>query len=206
MLLSCFSASSPAAVRAFTRGCDLSIGRFQMTEPLDPRFPLGKFQAPVSIDAGIRSAMIGQIAEVPSQVRGVLKGLPDLALDTPYRDGGWTVRQVVHHMADSHINAFVRFRLALTEQEPLVKTYDEKAWAELPDSRLGALDPSLSILDGVHERWAAFLRAAPADSFARCFRHPDHGLRSLDFLLALYSWHGRHHVAHIRNLRSARGW
>lgn len=130
----------------------------------------------------------------------------DGQLDTPYRPGGWTVRQVVHHLADSHLNSYQRFRLALTERSPLIKPYDETAWAELPDAKTAPIAVSLSLLDGLHARWIALLRSLDEDGFARTFRHPELGEKRLDWTLGLYAWHSRHHLAHIRNLRQRMDW
>ena len=126
--------------------------------------------------------------------------------NTPYRDGGWTVRQVAHHVPDSHMNAYIRFRLALTEQEPTIKPYEEARWAELEDAKHAAPDVSLALLDSLHERWARLLRSLKAEDFPRTFRHPDHGVRTLDWMLFLYAWHGRHHTAHVTELRKQKGW
>ena len=171
----------------------------------DPQYPIGRFQAPASYDAAGREAAIRHIEELPRLVRVAVQGLTPAQLDTPYRDGGWTVRQVVHHLADSHLNAFTRFKLALTEDVPTIKPYNEKRWAELPDT---ALDPdaSLLILDGLHRRWSTLLRSMDAAAFGRTLRHPESGVNVLDRMLALYSWHGRHHVAHITGLRERKSW
>jgi hypothetical protein len=139
-------------------------------------------------------------------LRGAAAGLDNQRLDTPYRPGGWTVRQVVHHLPDSHLNSYVRFRLALTEDEPIIKPYDESRWAELTDARTAPVEISLAFIESLHRRWMLLLRSlAPAD-LARQFRHPELGVVSLDRNLALYAWHGRHHVAHITSLRERMGW
>ncbi len=171
------------------------------------RFPLGKFQWDGALTAEQRRQDIAIIAETPARLRQAVAKLTDVQLDTPYREGGWTVRQVVHHVPDSHLNAYVRFRLALTEDAPLVKTYDEAAWAELSDARTAPPEPSLALLDAIHARWVFLLHELKPADFQRTFRHPQHnGPRTLDWLLHLYAWHGPHHVTHITRLRERRGW
>ena len=172
----------------------------------DPRYPIGKFEAPKSFSAADRSASIGTIADAPAAMRAAVKGLNDKQLDTPYRDGGWTVRQVVHHVPDSHMNAFIRFKLALTEENPAIKTYEEQLWADLPDVRDTPIEVSLSLLESLHKRWVILLRGMKESDFSRAFKHPQWGLITLDQTLALYAWHSRHHVAHITELRKAKGW
>jgi uncharacterized damage-inducible protein DinB len=135
-----------------------------------------------------------------------VKGLTDAQLDTPYRPQGWTVRQVVHHLSDSHLNAYVRFKLAITEEEPTIKTYEEKLWSELDDARTAPIEMSLALLEALHKRWVLFLKSLTPSNFARKFRHPELGIMNLDALLRLYAWHGRHHVAHISSLRERMGW
>ena len=173
----------------------------------DLRYPIGTFK--IESDAFTdeeRRGLIDQIAETPAKLREALKGLSEEQLETPYRPGGWTVRQVVHHVPDSHLNSYVRFKLALTEDEPTIKPYDEAQWAVLADSRITPVEVSLNLLESLHERWVALLRSlAPAD-FARTFRHPELGVVSLNKNVALYAWHGRHHVAHITSLRERMGW
>lgn len=161
------------------------------------RFPIGRFHPKPHATAAERHALLDQLAGLPAQVRAATSGLASDQLEQPYRPGGWTVRQVVHHLADSHMNACIRFRRAVTEEEPTISTYDEVAWALLPDAETGDLEPSLLILDGLHGRWAAMLRALPADALGRAYLHPDMGRVSLDTALQLYVWHGRHHLAHI---------
>lgn len=173
---------------------------------IDNRYPIGKFKRPDAVDEALRAEFISQIEAAPSKLRSAVAGLDDDRLDTPYREGGWTVRQVVHHLPDSHVNAYVRFKLALTETEPSIKTYEEHLWAELPDARSGPVDVSLNFLESVHARWTACMRQMPAESFARALRHPEHGLMTLDRVLAMYAWHGRHHVEQILVLRRLKGW
>jgi uncharacterized damage-inducible protein DinB len=152
-----------------------------------------------------RRQAIAAIAAAPTRMREAVKGLSEGQLDTAYRDGGWTVRQVVHHVPDSHMNAYVRMKLTLTEDRPIIKPYDQERWAELPDSK-GPIEPSLAILDGLHKRWVAVLQAIPEEAWARKLEHPESGTMTLDHVLALYAWHGAHHVAHITTLRERRGW
>lgn len=150
--------------------------------------------------------MIEVIAAAPLRMREAVAGLSERQLDTAYRDGGWTVRQVVHHVPDSHLNAYVRTKLALTENEPTIKPYDEAAWAKLEDSRVTPVETSLVLLESLHARWCDLLRSIAERDFARTFRHPEHGLVTLDWLLAIYAWHSRHHVAHITALRERMRW
>lgn len=170
------------------------------------RYPVGRFQMPAVITPALQQEFIRAIEAAPADLRAAVAGLSDAQLDTPYRDGGWTVRQVVHHVPDSHLNAYVRFKLALTEAEPTIKTYEEARWAELPEAKTGSIEMSLALLDAVHRRWLACIHSTSADAFERRFRHPELGLMSLNQLLALYAWHGRHHTAHIRELRARRRW
>lgn len=173
---------------------------------MDPRYPIGKYQTPADITPTKRAEAIREIALAPEKVRAAVSGLNDAQLETPYRDGGWTVRQVVHHVADSHMNAYIRWRLALTETEPTIKPYEESAWAKLQDAAHAPVDVSLKLLEPLHERWVGLLRSVKDDEFARTFRHPDHGVRTLDWMLFLYAWHGNHHTAHITELRKQKGW
>lgn len=172
----------------------------------DLRYPIGKFESPAVIDAAQRTSFLTQIEETPSRLRTAVGGLSAFQLDHPYRDGGWTVCQVVHHLADSHLNSYVRFKLAVTEDEPTIKPYDEGLWAQLSDASHGAVDVSLTLLESLHTRWVVFLKTLTEVQFQRKFRHPERGLITLDFNLALYAWHGRHHVAHITSLRERMGW
>ena len=151
--------------------------------------------------------MIGQIAAAPAHMREAVRGLSGEQLDTPYRDGGWSVRQVVHHVPDSHLNAYIRMKFALTENAPQIKPYDEAEWAKLADSRVTPVETSLTLLESLHERWVGLMRSLRVEDFARTLRHPEHeGILTLDWLIAMYAWHGRHHVAHITTLRERNGW
>ena len=171
----------------------------------DLRYPSGKFQRVENATEAQRRAFIAAIAETPARLREAVAGLNEQQLDTPYRPGGWTVRQVVHHLPDSHLNSFVRFKLALTENEPSIKPYDEARWAELADSK-SPIEPSLLLLDSLHRRWIVLLNSLSPSDWSRTFRHPERGLMTLADNLQLYAWHGRHHVAHIAALRERNGW
>jgi hypothetical protein len=173
----------------------------------DLRYPVGKFElADDNLTDDQRRLYIAQIAETPLRLREAVEGLTGEQLDTAYRPGGWTVRQVVHHVPDSHLNSYVRFKLALTESEPTIKPYDEARWAALDDSRATPIEVSLALLESLHERWVILLGSLSADDFTRAFRHPELGTVSLNRNVALYAWHGRHHVAHITSLRERMGW
>lgn len=172
----------------------------------DLRYPIGRFERPGNVSPADRTTYAAQIAALPKEMRAAVAGLTDAQLDTPYRPEGWTVRQVVHHVVDSHINSYVRFRWALTEDEPDIKTYDEKAWATLPDAASAPVALSLNLLDAVHARWSALLRTLTPEDWSRALVHPKSGRMTLDDMLALYAWHGRHHVAHITELRAREGW
>jgi len=173
---------------------------------MDPRYPIGKYEMPAQVTPELRAGAILEIASTPQRVRAAVKGLNDAQLDTPYREGGWTVRQVVHHIPDSHMNAYIRWRLALTEMEPTIKPYEESAWAKLEDAAHAPVEVSLRLLEPLHERWVRLLHSVKPEEFARTFRHPDFGVRTLDWMLFLYAWHGKHHTAHITELRKQRGW
>jgi uncharacterized damage-inducible protein DinB len=174
---------------------------------MELRYPVGKFDFEAPINAADYSKLIAAIAETPVALRSAVAGLSRDQLETRYRPGGWTVKQVVHHVPDSHLNAYTRFKLALTENEPTIKTYDEAAWAELPDSRKVPTEVSLDLLDALHLRWVSLLRSMDAADFDRGLRHPEHGrVLTLKQMLGLYAWHGRHHVAHITSLRTREGW
>ena len=172
----------------------------------DLRYPVGKFARASEIDAATRSTLIAQIAEAPAQLAAAVHGLTDAQLDTPYRPEGWTLRQVAHHVPDSHMNAYIRCKLAVTEADPPVKTYNEAAWAEQADARRMPVGPSMDLLRLLHERWVLWLRSLDASAFARTAQHPDMGSMRVDDFLQLYAWHGRHHTAHITGLRKRMGW
>lgn len=172
----------------------------------DLRYPIGKFQQQQTITDQQRSECIQHIADAPAKLRAAVHGLNKQQCDTPYRDGGWTVRQVVHHLPDSHLNAYIRFKLALTEDTPTAKTYQENLWAELYDARTAPMETSITLLESLHTRWAIFLRSLSSTDFTRAFNHPDHGIMNLDFLVQLYAWHGKHHIAHITSLKERMGW
>ena len=172
----------------------------------DPRYPIGPFSHSGPLDAAARAAAIEAIENLPLELRKAVRGLSDAQLSTPYRDGGWTLRQVVNHVADSHVNAYCRFRLALTEDNPTIRPYEEQLWANLPDGAGGPIGISLALLDALHARLGMLLRSlAPAD-FERTFVHPASGPHDVDWLLACYAWHGAHHTAHVTALRAAKGW
>jgi hypothetical protein len=172
----------------------------------DLRYPLGPAPRVSSLTADERRAAIAAIADCPRAVRAAVAGLSQAQLDTPYRPGGWTVRQVVHHVADSHVNAYVRCKLALTEASPTIRPYEEQDWARLPEASTADPALSLALLDALHARWTAALDGLPAEAFARGYVHPASGPGTLDGLLASYAWHGRHHVAHVTALRAREGW
>lgn len=172
----------------------------------DLRYPIGEFAPSDAISPAERSYWIDQLRALPGQVRDAVAGLTDEQLDTPYRPGGWSVRQVVHHLADSHMNALLRIKLALTEDEPTIKAYDENLWAELVDSTAPAPEFSLKILDGIHARMALIFKHMKEDDWHRSFVHPVNGKTTLDRHLGLYAWHGRHHLAHITSLIRRMDW
>lgn len=172
----------------------------------DLRYPIGQFRIEGEVTPERLREWIGQIAETPARLREAVAGLSPEQLDTPYRPGGWTVRQVAHHVPDSHLNSYCRFRLALTEDEPLIKPYLEGRWAELPDARTAPVELSLELLESLHRRWVTLLESLSEADWGRRFRHPELGVRTLGQTAALYAWHGRHHVAHITALRQRQGW
>ena len=172
----------------------------------DLRYPVGEFLPPSALDARERANHIEQIERTPERLRAAVSGLDARQLDTPYREGGWTARQVVHHLADSHMNGYIRFRLALTEDLPTIRLYMEERWAELADARTAPVELSVDLLGAVHGRWVLLLTALRDEDWARSVRHPELGIQSLAVTLAKYSWHGRHHVAHIESLRKRKGW
>jgi hypothetical protein len=173
----------------------------------DLRYPIGPFRYTGEGSTDRREQWMGDISAAPAELRAAVAGLSAAQLDTPYRPDGWTVRQVVHHVPDSHLNAYTRIKLALTEEEPTIRPYEEARWAELPDARSGPIDPSLALLEFLHQRWLLLLRNLRPADFARRFRHPEQGrMFGLDETLAMYAWHGKHHVAHITALRRRMGW
>jgi len=172
----------------------------------DPRFPIGKFHYEGAPSAEQRQKFIADISQTPTALRAAVEGLSQQQLDTPYREGGWTARQVVHHVPDSHMNAYIRFKLALTEDEPTIKPYAEDRWAELADTKSTPTEVSLVLLDSLHQRWVELLRSLEPSDWKRQFRHPELGVVPLEKNVAIYSWHGRHHVAHITELRHRMGW
>lgn len=171
----------------------------------DPRYPVGRFTPVANAGADVRRQSIADLSALPSRIRDAVSGLSDAQLDTPYREGGWTVRQVVHHVADSHMNGLVRVKLALTEDSPTIKPYKEALWAELPDATL-PIELSLRIIDGVHARLDAIIAGMKDADYAKTFVHPESGLTPLSTWVQLYGWHSRHHVAHITALRASKGW
>lgn len=173
---------------------------------MDPRYPIGRFQRPTSIDAETLQAAVHTIAETPGRLHAAVEGLTAEQLDTPYRDGGWTVRQVVHHVPESHLNAYTRCKLALTEPHPIIRPYDEDAWSRTPDVATTPIGVSLLMLDALHARWVLLLKGLHSAQWARTFHHPESGDWRLDEFAALYAWHGSHHVAQITTLRQRSGW
>ena len=172
----------------------------------DLRYPVGRVSFDPEVTQGKRAAWIRQIADTPSALRAALSGLTEPQLNTPYRPDGWTVRQVAHHVPESHMNAYTRFKLALTEDNPTIKPYDEAAWALTADTAQTPVEVSLTLLEALHHRWVLLLESLGEQDFARPLYHPDNGPMTLDRLLQLYAWHGRHHVAHITELRRRQGW
>ena len=172
----------------------------------DLRYPVGKFKYDGPPGDEQKQAYLNDIASTPANLRAAVKGLSDAQLGTPYRPGGWTVRQVVHHVPDSHMNSYVRFKLALTEDEPTIKPYAEDKWAELADSKATPIEVSLTLLDSLHDRWVRLLQSLSPDDWKKTFRHPALGAMTLEKTLALYAWHGKHHVAHITELRKQKSW
>jgi hypothetical protein len=178
-----------------------------MTSVNDPRYPIGRFQRPAAgVTAADLFSAINTIDSAPAQFRAAVDGWSDGQLDTPYREGGWTVRQLLHHVPESHMNSYIRFKLALTEQQPTIKPYDEAAWANLPDATTGPVEPSLRLLENLHERWVLLLRSLTDAQWKRTFNHPESGILRLDVTALLYAWHSEHHLAHITNLAQRMGW
>jgi hypothetical protein len=182
------------------------MGEVLELKEADPRFPVGRFKRPEKIAAEDRAAAIAAIAEMPAKLNAAVAGLDQEQLDTPYREGGWTVRQLVHHIADSHMNAFIRVRLALTEDWPTIKPYSEKTWAMLHDSTSAPSQWSLTLVENLHARWVVLLQSLSDEQWAMGVRHPEHGPMSIEMATLLYAWHSRHHVAHITRLREREGW
>lgn len=172
----------------------------------DPRYPIGKFTFNGPSTEGQRSSFIDDIERAPAALRAAIRNLSHEQIETPYRDGGWTVRQVVHHVPESHMNAYIRFKLALTEDDPTIRPYMEDRWAVTPDVHSTPLEVSLVLLESLHNRWVRLLRTLKPADWKRTFRHPEAGTLSLEKTLALYSWHGQHHTAHITELRKRMGW
>jgi uncharacterized damage-inducible protein DinB len=172
----------------------------------DLRYPIGKFSFDGTLTEEQKAKFLDDIEQTPARLDAAVRGLSDKQLDTPYRDGGWTVRQVVHHVPDSHLNSYMRFKLALTEEEPTIRTYMEDRWAELPEAKSAPIGLSLALLSSLHTRWMLMLRALQPADWKRTFRHPEIGLMTLEKNLALYAWHGKHHVAHVTGLRERMGW
>jgi hypothetical protein len=173
---------------------------------MDLSYPIGRFDFKQTVDPSTIPALIADVGALPANLTEATRGLSADQLDTPYRPGGWTVRQTVHHVADSHMNSAIRLRLAMTETEPVIRPYEQQLWAELFDARTAPVELSLQLLEALHARWVMMLRHMSHEDFARTFRHPEIGLMRLDLNLALYAWHGKHHVAHITNLRQRMGW
>ena len=172
----------------------------------DFRYPIGRFVPDANPTPATRASHIETISSLPSRMRRAIAGLTEQQWNTPYREGGWTVRQVVHHVPDSHLNAYIRFKLAVTENNPTIKSYDETAWASLKDSELTPVEVSLTLLESLHARWTVLLQSLKPEDFQRSFVHPESGPHDVDWLLSLYSWHGNHHVAHITSLRERMNW
>lgn len=172
----------------------------------DPRYPIGKFSFDGTLTEDQKNKFLDDVEQTPDRLRAAVKGLSEQQLDTPYRDQGWTVRQVVHHVPDSHMNSYVRFKLALTEEEPTIRPYMENLWAELPEAKTAPVELSLALLENLHKRWMLMLRAIGPAEWKRTFHHPEAGTMNLEKALALYAWHGRHHVAHVTGLRERMGW
>jgi len=173
----------------------------------DLKYPIGKFAFEGNVESARRRSWIEEIEALPYRLADALDGLSEEQLDTPYRPEGWTVRQVAHHLADSHMNSFIRFKLALTEDHPTIRPYEEAEWAKLPDSAKASPELSLALLNVLHERWGYMLREMSDEDYARTYYHPARGETTrLDYAVGMYAWHGRHHVAHITSLRNREGW
>ncbi len=201
-LVSLFRSSGPALKSS---GPIVLYSHQELPLSTDPRYPIGKFERPKSVSTGeLRDAM-AVLSETPGLLRNAVEGLDNSRLNTPYRDGGWTVRQLIHHIADSHMNAFTRLRFALTEDWPTIKPYNEKAWAELHDST-APVEWSLELIESLHARWVLLLASLTEEQWKRGFVHPENGPMSLEVAAMLYAWHSRHHTAHITHLRAKEGW
>jgi uncharacterized damage-inducible protein DinB len=172
----------------------------------DLRYPIGPFEFGLPVPTAERSLYLSQVAEAPAKLRAAVANLSDAQLDTPYRDGGWTVRQLVHHLPDSHLNWYIRGKLALTENEPTIQPFVENSWAELPDGRAGAIEPSLRILEGIHARTVLFFQSLAPEHWTRKFFHPERGVLTIEDILPAFAWHSRHHTAHITELRKRMDW
>lgn len=170
------------------------------------RYPIGRFSRPDSLSAAGRAEAIATLETLPENLAVAVYNWSDAQLDTPYREGGWTVRQLIHHIADSHMQAYARFRLALTENAPTIKPYEEKEWAKLADSETIPAEVSITLLRALHARWVVVLRSLTDPHWQRVYRHPQSGETRLDQTVALYAWHSRHHLAHITNLAEQKGW
>jgi uncharacterized damage-inducible protein DinB len=173
---------------------------------MDPRYPVGELEIPANITPAFRQQAIDEIAVAPAKFRAAFKGLSDSQLETPYREGGWTLRQVAHHVPDSHMNAYCRLKLALTENKPTIRPYEESLWAKLEDTRSTPIEVSLTLLENLHTRWDRLWRSLKTEDFARPLIHPEYGEKNIDWLLFLYAWHGRHHTAHVTTLRQQKSW
>ena len=172
----------------------------------DLRYPVGRFEAPARLTDAERAAATAVIASLPRAMRDAVAGLTPAQIETPYRPDGWSVRQVVHHVPESHMHAYCRFKFALLESQPTIKPYDESTWSSFADQQVATIEASLMLLDGLHQRWTAVLSVMTPAQFARTLFHPENGEMRLDQVLASYAWHSRHHVAHITSLRARKGW
>ncbi len=172
----------------------------------DLRYPIGRFRSAMGLKSTEHARLINDLAEAPRRFREAVRGLSDQQLDTPYRPGGWTVRQVIHHVPDSHLNAYIRFKLAMTEEHPTIKPYMEALWAELSEAKSAPIEMSLVLLEALHTRWVSFLRNLSPEDFKRTLNHPENGTMTLDTVLQLYAWHGKHDEGHIAGLRKRMKW
>jgi hypothetical protein len=190
----------------------LNIFNFPLPDKMTPspdfslQYPIGKFQAPAQITETVRNQWIEDIALAPQRLKDAIHGLSATQLDTAYRPGGWTVRQVIHHLPDSHMNAYIRIKMALTEEVPTVKPYEEHLWAELYDTYHSPVDVSVTLLESLHQRWVILLGSLSESSWQRSYRHPQSGIVVLYQVAGLYAWHGNHHIAHITSLRERMAW